>query len=142
MGKVDFRKSLYKCNCRRNKHFIVLVIPVILCCQPIILILLSRCLLKCLTTIFPFHFIFDRELCIVQTGDVLQRICFGTLVVIHLDQYFQISRPKIDLNFDSIKKRMKSVFMLEAKHNGMCLKGQMSYFESDDLIFSRVALGY
>lgn len=95
-----------------------------------------------LTTIFPFHFIFDRELCIVQTGDVLQRICFGTLVGSHLDQYFQISRPKIDLNFDSIKKRMKSVFMLEAKHNGMCLKGQMSYSESDDLIFSRVALGY
>jgi two-component system, NtrC family, sensor kinase len=88
-----------------------------------------------LTTIFPFHFVVDRELRIVQAGDVLQRICFGTLVGSHLDQYFQISRPKIDFTFESIKKRMKSVFVLEAQHNGMCLKGQMSYSESDDLIF-------
>ncbi len=94
-----------------------------------------------LTTIFSFHFVVDRELRIVQAGDVLQRICFGTLVSSYLDQYVQISRPKIDFTFDSIKKRMKSVFVLEAQHNGMCLTGQMSYSESDDLIFFWGRLG-
>ncbi|MCY7406629.1 MAG: hypothetical protein LH631_04415 [Alkalinema sp. CAN_BIN05] len=94
-------------------------------------------------TIFPFHFVVDRQLCIVQAGDVLQRICFGTLVGSRLDQYFKISRPNIDLDFDSIKKLTKSVFLLEAQHNGMPLKGQMSYCELQDLIFfSRVALVY
>ena len=88
-----------------------------------------------LTTVFPFHFVINRELHIIQAGDVLQRICFGALLGSRLDQYFQISRPKMDLTFDAIKKRMKSVFLLEAQHNGMCLKGQMTYSESEDLIF-------
>ena len=90
---------------------------------------------KILGHVFPFHFAIDRHLCIVQAGDVLQRICFGTLVGSHFDQYFRCSRPKIDLDFDAIKKRMKSVFILETQHNGMSLKGQMTYSEHDDLIF-------
>ena len=85
--------------------------------------------------IFPFHFAIDRNLCVVQAGEVLQRVCFGALVGSRFEQYFRFSRPKVDLNFDAIKKRMKSVFILEAQHNGMSLKGQMTYSECDDLIF-------
>ena len=85
--------------------------------------------------IFPFHFAIDRHLCIVQAGEVLQRICSGALVGSHFDQYFRFFRPKIDLDFDAIKKRMKSIFILEVQHNGMSLKGQMIYSKCDDIIF-------
>jgi two-component system, NtrC family, sensor kinase len=90
---------------------------------------------KILATAFPFHFVMNRDLQIIQAGEVLQRVCFGALIGSPLEQYFKIDRPRIDLSFDEIKKRLKSIFLIETPHNGMNLKGQMVYFEEQDVIF-------
>jgi two-component system, NtrC family, sensor kinase len=88
-----------------------------------------------LSTVFPFHFVIDRDLKVVQAGEVLQRVCFDALIGSPFDRYFQINRPKSNLDFDAIKKRLKSIFLLEVVHNGMSLKGQMVYHEEHDLLF-------
>jgi two-component system, NtrC family, sensor kinase len=84
---------------------------------------------------FPFHFIVDRELRVVQAGAVLQRICFDTLIGSQLEHYFQIHRPKVELNFDEIQRCLKSLFVLKSLHNEMQLKGQILYSPEQDLLF-------
>jgi two-component system, NtrC family, sensor kinase len=86
-------------------------------------------------TAFPFHFVFNRDLEIVQAGEVLQRINFGALIGSPVDQHFQISRPKVAVDFEAIKKQVRSLFLLESVHSGMQLKGQMMYLEEQDIIF-------
>ena len=87
-----------------------------------------------LAVAFPFHFVIDRDLQIVQAGDVLQRVFFGTLVGSPIERYFQVHRPKINLSFDAIKKQLKSIFILQSQHNEMTLKGQIMYLEEKDLL--------
>ncbi len=88
-----------------------------------------------LSAVFPFHCVIDRNFRVVQAGEVLQRVCFNALIGSPFDRYFQISRPKSNLDFDAIRKRIKSIFLLEVAHNGMSLKGQMVYHEEQDLLF-------
>ena len=88
-----------------------------------------------LSAVFPFHCVIDRNFKVIQAGEVLQRVCFDALIGSPFDRYFQISRPKSNLDFDSIRKRLKSIFILEVTHNGMSLKGQMVYHEEQDLLF-------
>lgn len=84
---------------------------------------------------FPFHFVFNRDREVVQAGDVLQRITFTELVGSQIEHHFQINRPSIEFDFDLIKKQSRSLFILESRHNGMQLKGQMMYVEDQDMIF-------
>lgn len=88
-----------------------------------------------LSTAFPFHCVIDREFKVIQAGEVLQRICFDALIGSSFDRYFQITRPKNNLDFDAIRKRLKSIFLIEVSPNGMTLKGQMVYDEKQDVIF-------
>ncbi len=88
-----------------------------------------------LAAVFPFHFVLDRELRVVQAGDVLQRVCFGPLIGSQFEQYFKIHRPKIALNFDAMKKQLKAIFILELQHNEMNLRGQIVYSEEADVLF-------
>jgi two-component system, NtrC family, sensor kinase len=84
---------------------------------------------------FPFHFAFSRNREIVQAGDVLERISPEPLVGKLIEQYFQINRPKILVDFDAISKQPRALFILEFLHNGMQLKGQMMYHSEQDVIF-------
>jgi two-component system, NtrC family, sensor kinase len=86
-------------------------------------------------TAFPFHFVFNRNHEVIQAGEVLQRVNLGVLVGSRVDQHFQISRPKISVEFEAIKKQTRSLFLLESVHNKMQLKGQMMYLEEEDVIF-------
>ncbi len=88
-----------------------------------------------LSAVFPFHCVIDRDCKIVQAGEVLQRICFNDLIGSPFNRYFQINRPRSSLNFDAIRKHLKSIFILEVSHNGMTLKGQMIYHEEKGVIF-------
>ncbi|MGI0495005.1 ATP-binding protein [Alkalinema pantanalense CENA528] len=83
---------------------------------------------------FPFHFILDSDLNIVQAGPVLQRICLNSLVGSLLERFFEITRPKITPTFEAVKKQRKSLFILNSLHNEMQLKGQMIYLEQENLI--------
>ncbi|WP_341525580.1 ATP-binding protein [Nostoc sp. UHCC 0302] len=84
---------------------------------------------------FPFHIVFNREQKIIQVGEVLQRIHPEPLVNSFIDQQFQILRPKIQINFIAIAKRINSLFLFESLHNGMILKGQMMYVQEQDIMF-------
>jgi two-component system, NtrC family, sensor kinase len=86
-------------------------------------------------TAFPFHFVFNRNHEIVQAGEVLQRVNLDVLIGSQVDQHFQISRPKVAVEFEAIKKQMRSLFLLESVHTKMQLKGQMMYLEEEDVMF-------
>jgi two-component system, NtrC family, sensor kinase len=88
-----------------------------------------------LAAAFPFHFVVNRDLQIVQSGDVLQRICNNSLLCEPLDAHFQIYRPKIEISFAAIQKRKKSLFILNRLHSEMQLKGQFVHDEDHDLLF-------
>jgi hypothetical protein len=87
------------------------------------------------TEIFPFHLVFNRNLEILQIGDVLQQIHPELSVGSQLDQHFRIDRPNVKLEFDQIRQRHRSLFLLEALSNGMKLKGQMVCVENLEMIF-------
>ncbi len=84
---------------------------------------------------FPFHFVFNRQRTILQAGDVLERVSAESLVGSQIEQHFQINRPNIPIDFDTINKKSRSLFILEFLHNGMHLKGQMMYQEEQEIIF-------
>ncbi|CAG2164097.1 unnamed protein product [Oppiella nova] len=83
---------------------------------------------------FPFHFICDPSLKLVQIGSGLMRM-FGDqskAIGAHMSYYFKITQPSVDLNFPSIIYRINLVFGLQLyqhlsdpKLEGMELKGQM-----------------
>ncbi len=87
------------------------------------------------TDVFPFHLVFDRNHKILQIGEVLQRIYPELTVGSQLEQHFQINRPNIQIEFAQIRKRTRSLFLLESLHNRMKLKGQMVYVEQPEAIF-------
>ncbi|RCJ38396.1 histidine kinase [Nostoc minutum NIES-26] len=84
---------------------------------------------------FPFHFAFNRNLEIVQAGDVLGRISPEPLVGQLIEQSFQINRPKTSVDFDAINKQSRALFILEFLHNRMQIKGQMMYQPEQEVIF-------
>lgn len=87
------------------------------------------------STAFPFHLVLDRDLKIVQAGEVAQRLCSEQLIGRRLEDFFRVDRPKVSLDFNSIKKHLKSLFILELLHNKMQLKGQVMCSETEDLLF-------
>ncbi|HAX77647.1 MAG TPA: histidine kinase [Cyanobacteria bacterium UBA11372] len=84
---------------------------------------------------FPFHLAFNRQLEIVQAGDVLQRVTPKPLLGSPLQEHFTINRPNIAVDFDAIVKQPRSLFILESLHNKMQLKGQMIYVEEQEIVF-------
>ncbi|AFZ26971.1 histidine kinase,histidine kinase [Cylindrospermum stagnale PCC 7417] len=84
---------------------------------------------------FPFHVVFNRDRSIVQVGEVLQRIHPYPLVGSLIEQHFQILRPKIQIEFIAITKRINSLFLFKCLHNGMIFKGQMIYQQEQDMMF-------
>jgi signal transduction histidine kinase len=84
---------------------------------------------------FPFHFVCDRNLTILQAGEVLQRMSATPLVGSELSAHFRIDRPKIPLGFEAIQKQTKALFLLESRQNEMQLKGQMIYVPEQDVLF-------
>ncbi|UBF26398.1 histidine kinase [Kovacikia minuta CCNUW1] len=84
---------------------------------------------------FPFHFAFNRDLEILQVGEVLRRISVSELVGSQFEHHFQIDRPKVEFEFDAIRKQCRSLFILKSFQNGMQLKGQMMYLEDVDILF-------
>ncbi len=84
---------------------------------------------------FPFHFIFNRNLEIIQAGEVLQRVTSESIIGEKIDNYFYIERPNIAIDFDTINKKTRSLFILNFVCNQMQLKGQMMYEQEKEVIF-------
>ncbi len=84
--------------------------------------------------IFPFHLGFNHNLEIVQVGEVLQRTHQITLLGEQIDGHFQIHQPAIAFDILKIQKKIKSLFILESKHNSLRLKGQMVALKEEQVI--------
>ncbi|MCW5317725.1 response regulator [Nostoc sp. KVJ3] len=87
--------------------------------------------------LFPFHLVIDREMKIVQVGEVLQRILEPiTILNNSLEEHFCINRPNCPVSFESICQQTRSLFLLKSHHKEMQLKGQMVYVEGGNhLVF-------
>nr|4GJ4_A Chain A, Soluble guanylyl cyclase alpha-1 subunit [Manduca sexta]4GJ4_B Chain B, Soluble guanylyl cyclase alpha-1 subunit [Manduca sexta]4GJ4_C Chain C, Soluble guanylyl cyclase alpha-1 subunit [Manduca sexta]4GJ4_D Chain D, Soluble guanylyl cyclase alpha-1 subunit [Manduca sexta] len=95
---------------------------------------------------FPWHFITDKRLELVQLGAGFMRL-FGTHLATHgssLGTYFRLLRPRgVPLDFREILKRVNTPFMFALKMpgstalaEGLEIKGQMVFAaESDSLLF-------
>ncbi|KAG6446941.1 hypothetical protein O3G_MSEX004663 [Manduca sexta] len=95
---------------------------------------------------FPWHFITDKRLELVQLGAGFMRL-FGTHLATHgssLGTYFRLLRPRgVPLDFREILKRVNTPFMFclkmpgsTALAEGLEIKGQMVFCaESDSLLF-------
>lgn len=84
---------------------------------------------------FPFHIVFNRDMKIIQLGAVLQRVYPQIILGSSIEQHFQINRPNITMDFDAIKKQVRSLFLLKSLDNGMLLKGQMMFDLEREVMF-------
>lgn len=75
--------------------------------------------------LFPFHFIFDRDLRIKQYGAKLKKICPKIEIGVHFDDEFLIIRPLKTFGFNAISQQSEAVFLLRTKDLLIPLKGQM-----------------
>lgn len=85
--------------------------------------------------VFPFHFAFCRNLRVVQTGRVLQRLYPQLERGSSITQHFCIDRPSIALTCEALLEQQQAFFLLASLHNGMQMRGQMIYLESESLFF-------
>ncbi|XP_048756581.1 guanylate cyclase soluble subunit beta-1-like [Ostrea edulis] len=106
---------------------------------------------------FPFHFMYDRNMILRQTGSSLQRVIPHTSVDnCRVDSVFEMIRPHMDFEFNNVLSHINTVYVLRTKHgildsdglyiqtnftehhdiSRMRLKGQMIYVpESDMMLF-------
>ncbi|XP_048481199.1 head-specific guanylate cyclase [Plutella xylostella] len=92
---------------------------------------------------FPWHFVTDKRLELVQLGGGFMRL-FGAELANHgsaLGTYFRLLRPRgVPLDYREILKRLNTPFMFSLKMpgsaEGLEIKGQMVFCkESDSLLF-------
>lgn len=84
---------------------------------------------------FPFHYVFNSDCTIIQSGEVLQRL-IPQIIGSQLTNCFQINRPVIQTaNFTNISKQSHSIFVLKSLYSEMVLKGQMIPVDDYEAIF-------
>ena len=70
-------------------------------------------------SIFPFHFVFNSDLSVLQTGQALTRIFTNALVQdipdYKADQLFSILKPKIQFKFQEVYMHTHTVFILQVQ---------------------------
>lgn len=85
-------------------------------------------------TIFPFYIVLNRDLEIVHVGPVLKRLYPELLNLKNFQAHFEIKRPNLVADFDTIRAHTRSLFLLESLQNGMQLKGQIVYVDYEEVI--------
>ena len=63
--------------------------------------------------IFPFHIVFDDNMCLVELGTALSRILkVSPNKNEYITNYFTVTRPQVQFDFDSIILRLNNSFVL------------------------------
>ncbi|XP_032878569.1 guanylate cyclase soluble subunit alpha-2 [Amblyraja radiata] len=95
---------------------------------------------------FPFHFMFDPSMLILQLGEGLRKqLKYDTHTILRFQDCFEIASPKICCTFQWILSKLATPFVIRAKPEGtgfehhdkvMEIKGQMIYVpESNSILF-------
>jgi signal transduction histidine kinase/ActR/RegA family two-component response regulator len=88
-----------------------------------------------LANVFPFHFVFNRNNEIIQVGPALAKLYPNLSLGSSVQDHFRVQRPNIKFEFEHVKKRSRSLFLIESLNNGMPLKGQMLIVEASEAVF-------
>ncbi len=71
---------------------------------------------------FPFHFVFDDKLRIVQVGRSLRIVEHNAVIDARLDECFELTRPIIDFSFANLD----SLFVFTGKTGEVPTRGQLA----------------
>ena len=76
---------------------------------------------------FPFHFVLNAELELVQIGHVLERVCPEMRIGTRLHEHFTIDRPALRAaTFSGIAEQAGSVFTLQHRARPLRLRGDIN----------------
>ena len=68
--------------------------------------------------LFPYHFVFDRGLCIRQMGTKFKEVCTESILnQTKLSSVVSISQPKMPLTFENLQHFINSVFVLKVNRS-------------------------
>ncbi|XP_064637925.1 guanylate cyclase soluble subunit alpha-1-like [Lineus longissimus] len=104
----------------------------------------SKLTIKSFCRLFPFHFLFNRNMKVIQAGNAIQRLIgAGKLARGTVSDYFQIIRPVTGCSFEAIFQCTNRPFIIQIRKEddvspkqGMKLKGQILYVtEANALLF-------
>jgi serine phosphatase RsbU (regulator of sigma subunit) len=87
-----------------------------------------------LAEVFPFHVAIDAAGRIVQAGAVLRRVLADMAPGAAFADHFRIERPGIPLDFATIRRLSRSVFVVACRNSPLKLKGQMLPVEGRDVL--------
>lgn len=74
---------------------------------------------------FPFHVVFDQRLIIQQTGRSLRTLCPDAITGASLDSLYLLKHPHQKFNYESLRKAIRKLIVLEPLNGGPSLRGQM-----------------
>ena len=85
---------------------------------------------------FPFHFVVDRDLTVIQHGPSLQRLLPDPLMGRSLPDLFEIETPKVPLTFARLARSPRSLFVLRSRTRPeLALRGQLLHDDDTDVLF-------
>ena len=91
----------------------------------------------CIRKLFPFHFVVDREMRLVQIGEKIKKIDPTIKLGTKLDECFGLRHPFVRLDFEDIVVDSKRTFIFSFYRADIRLKGQMlKYTEEGLLLFA------
>lgn len=84
-------------------------------------------------TLFPFYFVFDRNLCVYQSGDSLRKIEPRLIKGASLNEFFKIKNPRIPLDYQKISSRSNSqhTWLL---NESTSMRGQLVSIQDSELL--------
>ena len=90
-----------------------------------------------LHTAFPFHFVLDHELRLLQFGDSLRQLDESVSIGGHCADYFSLQRPIVKLEYNALRQASTSMFLFTLARRGeIRLRGQLLPDDSrEQLIF-------
>lgn len=83
--------------------------------------------------VFPFHFAFDRDLWVLQTGPALPKTCAALSVGSNLRDALSIRSPRVSLDFEEITASPRSLFALEVIDPAFVLRGQVQLLDDGEI---------
>ncbi len=89
---------------------------------------------KYLKEIFPFHFVLNEEMTIIDSGNLLAKILPKVHVGDLFSQHFQIVHPSQEAQFKKICRRSDVIYLVKSLESAVQLKGQMIHISDLNLI--------
>lgn len=83
-----------------------------------------------LADLFPFHFVIDADLRVLQAGQMLNRLCNHTLVGASVTDHFRLLRPTQHWS-KNLLNRLGTLFMMEHVERGFVLKGELRVLRTE-----------